>query len=392
MPFSWKVGRRMDEKKTFSYIRIYNEIKGQILSGAFAPGMKLPTEAELQAAYGVSRITVKKAMDLLVDNALIERYPGKGTFIRDSSGAEASASQQEPERVPASDSKIIGMLMSGFSPAFGQDFLRGVAAETNRQGWCLMTGIGHSSTQEESELIQRMIRNGAKGLVVMPIHTESGINAGIVNCAMQNFPLVLADRYLDGLSLPYVGSDHADASFQIMQYLFSLGHTEIGLISSAPTTTAIFERENGYMKAYAMTPYHARPENLVYDICSTLPNHRTEESFRKDVERMKRYFHENPNVTALLCIDHTVMDVCETAAAELGLRIPEDLSLACFDASAQDPGQPPYTHIRQPEHEIGVQAVRMLLDVISGSSDAHAQRLLLPTELCIGASTGVPRR
>ena len=51
--------------------------------------------------------------------------------------------------------------MSGFSPAFGQDFLRGVAAETNRQGWCLMTGIGHSSTQEESELTGK-ITNAAK--------------------------------------------------------------------------------------------------------------------------------------------------------------------------------------------------------------------------------------
>ena len=94
MPFSWKVGRRMDEKKTFSYIRIYNEIKGQILSGAFAPGMKLPTEAELQAAYGVSRITVKKAMDLLVDNALIERYAALD-------GAENPSCEDGRERVEA---------------------------------------------------------------------------------------------------------------------------------------------------------------------------------------------------------------------------------------------------------------------------------------------------
>ena len=78
------------------------------------------------------------------------------------------------------------------------------------------------------------------------------------------------------------------------------------------------------------------------------------------------------------------------AANELGLRIPEDLSLVCFDAPDDGLTYHEYTHIRQAELEIGERAVRMLLDVIRG--DREPKYLLVPTELCIGNSTASPSR
>ena len=126
------------------------------------------------------------------------------------------------------------------------------------------------------------------------------------------------------------------------------------------------------------------------DIRSSMPGHKTPENIRRDADLMKRYFAENPDVTALLCIDYNIMKICEMAAREVGLRIPEDLSLVCFDAPDDGFTEYEYTHIRQPEQQIGIQAVRMLLDVIGGN--ATPQYLLLPTELCIGISTGKASR
>ena len=84
------------------------------------------------------------------------------------------------------------------------------------------------------------------------------------------------------------------------------------------------------------------------------------------------------------------MKICETAAREVGLRIPEDLSLVCFDAPDDGFAEYEYTHIRQPERQIGIQSARMLLDVIHGNRTP--QYVLLPTELCIGTSTEKPFR
>lgn len=372
-------------EKTYNYLRIYKDIREQILSRGYHHGDQLPTEAQLQTTYGVSRITVKKAMELLGEDGLIRRYPRKGTFVHLPDDAIILQSSQS-SRAP-----LLGIVMSDFSSVFGSQFLKGVAEEANRQGCGLMVGLCYDSLQEEDDIIEQLINNGVSGIIAMSMHSENGMNTGLVNCAIKGFPLVLADRYLEGIALPYVGSDHADAAFKATQYLFELGHKHIGLISSAPTTTAITERESGYLRSYAMTKYQVSPSHLMSNIRSSMPGHKTPENIRRDIDLMKQYFVDNPEVTALLCVDYNIMKICEMAARETGLRVPGDLSLVCFDAPDDGFTEYEYTHIRQPERQIGVQAVRMLLDVIRNNHHSP-QYLLLPTELCTGASTDVPSR
>ena len=371
-------------KKNSNYMRVYQDLRKNILTGIYQHGDQLPTEAQLQITYNVSRITIKKAMEMLSKDDLIQRFPGKGTFVHLHGNAPQVAS------IHGNTSPVIGVIMSGFSSIFGSQFLRGVAEEVNRQGCTLMAGLCCSSVQEEDTLIERLIQNGVSGIIAMAVHSEAGIHAGIVSNALNGFPMVLVDRYLEGIALPYVGSDHTDAAFQATQYLFSLGHKHIGLISSAPTTTAITERESGYLKSYAMTEYQIHTSYLLPDIRSSMPGQRTQENVYRDVERMKTYFRDNPNVTALLCIDYNIMNICRTAAQEVGLRIPEDLSLVCFDAPDDGFSERNCTHIRQPEQEIGIRSVQMLLEAIKGNRTP--EYLLLPAELCIGTSTQPPMR
>ena len=61
--------------------RIRAEISDQILSGAWAPGHRIPFEHELMAQYGCSRMTVNKALSPLVDSGLIVRRRRAGTFV-----------------------------------------------------------------------------------------------------------------------------------------------------------------------------------------------------------------------------------------------------------------------------------------------------------------------
>jgi GntR family transcriptional regulator len=65
------------------YIQLYSTIRDWIYQGAYKPGSQLPTENELCALFDVSRITTRKAVDLLVDEELVTRQPGRGTFVVD---------------------------------------------------------------------------------------------------------------------------------------------------------------------------------------------------------------------------------------------------------------------------------------------------------------------
>lgn len=63
------------------YRQLYDTLRQQISTGALQPGDPLPTEEQLTEAYGISRVTTRKALQLLADEGLLIRHPGKGTYI-----------------------------------------------------------------------------------------------------------------------------------------------------------------------------------------------------------------------------------------------------------------------------------------------------------------------
>ena len=65
--------------KAIMYERIYGDLLAKIQSGDYQPGDRLPSEKESAEFYGVSRITAKKAMDMVAKEEKISREPGRGS-------------------------------------------------------------------------------------------------------------------------------------------------------------------------------------------------------------------------------------------------------------------------------------------------------------------------
>ena len=61
------------------YRKIFDDLLNGIRSGVYPSGTRLPSEIELAEKYGVSRITSKKALEMLADRDMVLRRPGKGT-------------------------------------------------------------------------------------------------------------------------------------------------------------------------------------------------------------------------------------------------------------------------------------------------------------------------
>ena len=71
----------MSQFETPLYQQIYDELKSAIDSGQYAPGDKIPSEAELSSKYAVSRITVRRAIEDLCAAGFLIKRRGLGTFV-----------------------------------------------------------------------------------------------------------------------------------------------------------------------------------------------------------------------------------------------------------------------------------------------------------------------
>lgn len=91
-----KPGTSFISKRIPLYYQLENLLREKILSGAFAPGERLPTESDLVRQYGVSRVTVRQALTALAGEGLIERHQGRGTFV-----AERKTKRRTFEPLPA---------------------------------------------------------------------------------------------------------------------------------------------------------------------------------------------------------------------------------------------------------------------------------------------------
>ena len=64
------------------YVQLADHLLGQIRTGVWAPGSKVPSEPEMARTFGIGRPTVRQATDVLVRRRLLERRRGAGTFVR----------------------------------------------------------------------------------------------------------------------------------------------------------------------------------------------------------------------------------------------------------------------------------------------------------------------
>ena len=67
--------------RTIRYHRIADEVRTRVQAGAYAAGRVLPSEAELSAEFGVSRVTIRKALEMLRDEGLVDARQGFGWFV-----------------------------------------------------------------------------------------------------------------------------------------------------------------------------------------------------------------------------------------------------------------------------------------------------------------------
>ncbi|GMA64912.1 LacI family transcriptional regulator [Alicyclobacillus fastidiosus] len=343
----------------------------------------MPTEKELSKSLHVSRITVHRALQRLAQEGVILRYPGKGSFVSDE--AIDILNRHSGHSVTTKDQPmLIGFTLPFVSEDFGLGVLASALERAEQLNASVIVSFTHQSQSAEEQSIRRAVHSGVQGLLVNPVNGEY-YSEEILRLHLDGFPLVLVDKRLGKIPVPSVTTDNKSSAYDLTTYLIDLGHRHIGFISPDITATATLEdRFTGYMAAL---DHHKIPYQHALTL-SSLPTGGvySEMDGPEAYDAIRTYLTENREVSALVTTEYgyavIVLEVCK----KLGLSVPNDISLACFDSPKRVFHQT-LTHIKQDQTGIGACAVDMLLRLMAGSELCGEASVQLPGTLVVGEST-----
>ncbi|QNG58523.1 GntR family transcriptional regulator [Bacillus sp. PAMC26568] len=364
------------------YLKVYNVLLNQIQSGKLKHGDKVPSEKELADQFEVSRITSKKALDLLSEEKLIERIQGKGSFVIHSN-AEIDASYKTKSAI--ANRKLIGFILPGFDDSYGMELVKAVEQRCSELGSNLLLKFSYGSKEVEEQAVNDFLQMGAEGLIVFPVHGEY-VNNKLLELVSRNFPIVLIDRFIKGIPASFVCTDHRKATIEITSYLFQLGHTEIGFISPPyEGTTAIEERVMGFHIAHSEHGIKLNRDYILTEIKNSLPVHeKTNTLLNEERVVLDRFLKKHQSITAIVACEHSIGEQVMASLSKHGRSVPDDVSIVCFDSPANS--KILFTHIKQDERNIALKAVNLLHEKISNSAST-VQQIFISHSIAEGETT-----
>jgi LacI family transcriptional regulator len=265
---------------------------------------------------------------------------------------------------------VIGVLVVDIEP-FSAELLKGVARAIHGTGYELVvfSGCGRAADQVgwESRYLSRVSGTLCDGaLLVTPSSVDVTFGA----------PVVAVDHNAGSSSLPSVDADNFNGAVTATEYLLGLGHRRIGFLAGRPDLESAHLRERGYR--HALERAGIEIDRALIRVGGYQPDS-AEEGARQLLEQDDRpsaIFAAN-DVSALTTI---------SVARSLGLAVPEDLSVIGFDNVPESAlSEPPLTTIEQPIQRMGLEAARLLIQLIE-KQPVTPMHTMLPTRLVVRGS------
>jgi GntR family transcriptional regulator, arabinose operon transcriptional repressor len=358
------------------YTQLLDELRQQIVDGLLIPGDRLPSESQLMDAYGISRGTVRHALSNLVNEGLIERTHGAGSFVRAPS-APIMTGISDP--APHLDRQI-GIVLSQSGDQLSMEILIGIERSAKLHDYQVIFTYSEDNARQQRRDIERLRDNGINQFIIFPVGRDP-VQEAIAELDQADMTYVLVDRYFPDIDSNYVTADNFTGGYRATEHLAILGHQQIGFVYGTKVSlslTSVADRLRGYQKAladYGLT-YH---EDLVYQRPDTERNY---DDYLKSEHRPSAVFASN---------DREALAIIKSARV-CGVRIPQDLALVGFDdLSFTGHLSVPLTTVAQPRTDIGFHAAKILINAVENGEEKR-QHIVLPVNLVVRESCGIKLR
>jgi len=326
------------------YLEVKSYLEKKI--SALQDNAKLSTEAELMVEFGASRVTIRKAVDLLVEDGLVVRVQGSGAFVRKSTF-----------KICVVYNKKINL----YKDPFYSNLINLLEKELY-DNKCIMQLISLEDDTEDFSLI-----SGADGIIVIGSVTERVFNI--------NKPCIILfeGSYFNISDVSVITSDEYMSGFISCEHLINLGHRHIMYAGNSKYFSSS-ERFKGVKD-------RALKDNIDLLYVETHMNY---DGAEKIMDKLNGY-------TAIICANDWLAMGLINRLKENNISVPENISVSSFDNTyLSSVSVPSITTIDIPIPKGVKMAVKEIKEALVDNKEYITKKVLLPTKLIIKNSTSSP--
>lgn len=269
-------------------------------------------------------------------------------------------------------SNVVGVIITDLSDPFSIELVRGIDQAIHQFNYDLLVYSRGRRTNSSEAAWERQQVTGLNGTITDGIIVVTPTT----NQLPDAYPLVTIDPHVEDGSFPAVLSTNRDGALAILEYLIGLGHRRIGFIGGRPELQSSKRRQLGYEVAL-------RRAGIPLDPTLIQPGDYSYESGLASTQTLLKL--SDPPTAIFAANDQSAIGAMQ-AAQQVGLRIPDDLSIAGFDNIPEGAfTAPPLTTVDQSITDMGYKAAQLLIDLIQGNPP-ESNEFKVPTKLVIRKS------
>jgi len=272
---------------------------------------------------------------------------------------------------------ILFLLITDITNSFYTTLARGAEDAAKKLGYRLLFGNSDENLVKEGEYVDMILGTRVDGVLFSPAGDRSLSN--LENLRMHRVPFVLLDREVPGIECDVVLGDSKEGARQLVEHMIAYNHQLIALVNGSLEVSSARLRQMGYLEAHKLNDLPVREDymlELSYEAHS-------------DLSTIETWFKQlSPSPTSIMAGNNVLAVEVIRAIQNCGLRVPEDVSVACFDdLGAISEITPFLTVVAQQAYQFGFMGVQLLIERIQERENIKPwKKIILPVELKVRKS------
>lgn len=305
----------------------------------------MATIYEVSKAAGVSLATVSRVINK--SEAVSHKTREKVELAMANLGYRPNTIAQS---LASSKSNSVGVLVSELDSPFFGEMMSSIEKELRKAGKQVIFAAGHNNEKLEKESIEFLLSRSCDALI---IHSEQTDDEYIQALSAQKVPIYVINRHIKSLEERCIYMNNELGGYLAAKFALDKGHKRIAYIAGPQSKHDAVERYDGYKKALHEANIALDPTLIVYgDYTET-----------GGLNSFKKLMSQGRNFTALICANDEMASGAMKQARDMGLNIPQDMSIVGFDnTSFAQYLYPQLTTVDNPVGAMGKMAARMVLN------------------------------